>query len=345
MPIASLATTPDLRILPGCTIASKGRVRSLLLVRRANRPLSQLRNVAADTASRTTVAYARILFHKWGNADVPFIPMAADLDAMLARADAAIVIGDPALMALEERANRFERADEELVYHDLTEEWRSLTGLPFVSAVWGTTASAEHEPLDESISKDFIRSRDHGLAHIDALVDEWAQKLPLPASTIHEYLTDNIHYVLDDECLEGMRGGSSAWPRETGVLPRYMNCLSQLTPSSHHLLWGQSDLLVCCVDSHLDSQGVRDQKFEGAPIVRENLLTVGWLPAICRCQSSAWLLFLNCLPRIPRCDIIGSSFWFCRRLCSASPCMARAHSRQALPVPICESTWASQWLP
>src|SRR5262249_24728239 len=116
VPIASLANTPGLRILPGCTIASKGRVRSLLLVRRASQPLKELRRGAADTASRTTIAYTRMLFHRWGNPDVPFVPMAADLDAMLERADAAIIIGDPALMALEECANRFERTGEELVY-------------------------------------------------------------------------------------------------------------------------------------------------------------------------------------------------------------------------------------
>ncbi len=103
IPIATLATTPGLRILPGCTIASKGRVRSLLLVHRAGQPLAAMRSVAADTASRTTVAYARIMFHKWGNPEVPFLPLAADLDLMLERADAAIVIGDPALLALEER--------------------------------------------------------------------------------------------------------------------------------------------------------------------------------------------------------------------------------------------------
>jgi chorismate dehydratase len=124
VPIAALAANPGLRILPGCTIASKGRVRSLLLVRRASQPLAALRSVAADTASRTTLAYARILFHKWGNPDVPFLPASADLDAMLDRADAAILIGDPALLALEERANRFERTGEELVYHDLAWEWK-----------------------------------------------------------------------------------------------------------------------------------------------------------------------------------------------------------------------------
>ena len=64
VPIAALATDPELRILPGCTIASKGNVRSLLLVHRAHQALKDLRSVAADTASRTTVTYARILFHK-----------------------------------------------------------------------------------------------------------------------------------------------------------------------------------------------------------------------------------------------------------------------------------------
>jgi chorismate dehydratase len=219
VPIAALATTPGLRILPGCTIASKGRVRSLLLVRRAEQPLARLRTVAADQASRTTLAYARILFHRWGNPAVPFVSLPADLDAMLDRADAAILIGDPALMALEERANRFERTQEELVYHDLAEEWRSLTGLPFVSAVWaaGTACSG---PLDESIANDLIRSRDRGLQNMDALVAEWADKLPISEETIRSYLTSNIHYVLDEECVEGILE-FFRMAAEIGVLPEY----------------------------------------------------------------------------------------------------------------------------
>jgi len=224
VPIAALATVPGLRVLPGCTIASKGRVRSLLLVRRASRELGKVRSVAADTASRTTIAYARILFRKWGNSGVDFLPMRADLDAMLERADAAIVIGDPALLALEERANREERSDEQLVYHDLAEEWRNVTGLPFVSAVWSLRASAStiawSGTLEESVASDFIRSRDHGLAHIDDLAKEWAQKIPLTEQTIRSYLTENIHYVLDEECAEGMRGFFSE-AAQAGVLPGY----------------------------------------------------------------------------------------------------------------------------
>jgi chorismate dehydratase len=217
VPIAALATTPGLRILPGCTIASKGRVRSLLLVRRASQPIAALRSVAADTASRTTLAYARILFHKWGNPAVPFLPAAAELDLMLQKADAAILIGDPALFALEERENRFERSHEQLVYHDLAEEWRTLTGLPFVSAVWGTSCGG---PLDERVADDFIQSRDHGLQNIDALVAEWSARLPIPEQTIRAYLTTNIHYVLDEQCLEGMKG-FFRMAAELGVLPDY----------------------------------------------------------------------------------------------------------------------------
>jgi chorismate dehydratase len=217
VPIAALAHNPALRILPGCTIASKKHVRSLLLVHRATQPLTTLRSVAADTASRTTLAYARILLHHWGNPQVPFIPASADLDAMLDLADAAILIGDPALLALEEQANRFERTREPLVYLDLAQEWNSITGLPFISAVWG---AAHSSPLDESVANDFIQSRIHGLENIDTLVAEWAQKLPISEETIRTYLTTNIHYVLDEECIEGMRVFFRT-AASLGILPEY----------------------------------------------------------------------------------------------------------------------------
>jgi len=225
VPIAALATNPHLRILPGCVIGSKGPIRSLLLVRRAAQSLNTLRSVAADTASRTTVTYARLLMHKWGNPGVQFVPMAADLDAMLALADAAVVIGDPALLAPEQREEHFLRTGERLVFHDLAEEWRALTGLPWVSAVWGV---APNVALDETVAADFIRSLEHGLQNIDALVEEWAARLPLKPETIRAYLSENIHYVLDDDCMEGMRGFFSM-AAEIGVLPRYELPVESLT--------------------------------------------------------------------------------------------------------------------
>jgi len=231
IPIAALATTPGVRILPGCTIASKGKVRSLLLVRRASQRLHELRSVAADMASRTTLVHARILLRNWGNPDVPFLPAVADLDSMLERADAAILIGDPALMALEERANRFERTGEVLVYHDLAEEWRTLTGLPFVSAVWGAAPAGGPGPSHlgtwESIAEDFIQSRNHGLENTDALVAEWSRRLPLSEQTIRSYLTNNIHYILDDECLEAMKV-FFRMAAQASALPEYSFSVNEL---------------------------------------------------------------------------------------------------------------------
>jgi chorismate dehydratase len=222
VPIAALATIPNLRVVPGCVIASKGQVRSLLLVRRAHQSLANIRSVAADTASRTTVAYTRILFHHWGNPSVPFLPAAANLDAMLTLADAAIVIGDPALVALDQRASRLNRTGEKLVYHDLAAEWHTLTGLPFVSAVWGVARGSQ---LDDRIANDFIQSRIHGLKNIDALVAEWSPRIPIPTETIRTYLTTNIHYLLDEECIEGIKVFFRQ-AQKTGVLPEYHFALS-----------------------------------------------------------------------------------------------------------------------
>lgn len=131
--------------------------------------------------------------------------MPSDLDVMLDRADAAVIIGDPALLALEERSNREERTGEELVYHDLAEEWRALTGLPFVSAVWAATGRARDRVLAGRVDEVLIRSRDHGLENINGLVAEWSERLPLGDEVLRTYFTANIHYVLDEECVEGMR--------------------------------------------------------------------------------------------------------------------------------------------
>src|SRR5438309_8949466 len=121
IPIAAL--TRELAIVPGCTIASLDRVRSIqLIVKRSLAPgtlaspqmddeqstdslLRAIRTVAADTASRSSLAYANVLFRRFLSTDPEFVPAAADPVAMLQQADAALLIGDPALLAVEARAN------------------------------------------------------------------------------------------------------------------------------------------------------------------------------------------------------------------------------------------------
>ena len=81
--------------------------------------------------------------------------------------------------------------------------------------------------MDESVATDLIQSRNHGLQNIDALVAEWSKRLPISEQTLHTYLTTNIHYVLDEECLEGMRGFFRI-AASLGILPEYDPPLSEL---------------------------------------------------------------------------------------------------------------------
>ena len=228
VPVAALATTPSLKIIPGaasqpgCVIASKRKVRSILLVRKASQPLPEITTIAADTSSRSSLAYLQILFKRQWNSNATFVPHYPDLDPMLETADAAMLIGDPALFALEERQNRLERTGEELIYHDVAEEWIRMTGLPWVAAVWAireTSLKASGRTLEE-IAADFASSRDRGLANIETLVEEWSARIPLPANTIRAYLTSNIYYKLDEECQAGLRKFYEL-AAETGVLPPY----------------------------------------------------------------------------------------------------------------------------
>lgn len=206
VPIAALAHSNHLRIVPGCAIASKGAIRSLLLVVRAKTGLEGVRSIAADTSSRATLAYVQVMARHFWQIPATFVPHAPDLDAMLAACDAALLIGDPALLALEDRAARQQRTGEELLYLDLGAEWHTLTGLPWISAVWGVREEAVRSGRQrDQIVRDLIASRDAGLAHVDALADEWAARIAVPRATIHAYLSRNIHYILDEECLEGLR--------------------------------------------------------------------------------------------------------------------------------------------
>ena len=145
VPVAAHATTPSLVIVPGCTIAALDRVRSIILVVRAQQGVNGVRTIAADTSSLTSCAYTRILFEIFWKVPAVFIPHEPHLESMLAVADAALLIGDPALLALEAKESRAFRTGEQLLYLDLAHEWFGFTGLPWVSAFWAVDPRALEE--------------------------------------------------------------------------------------------------------------------------------------------------------------------------------------------------------
>lgn len=198
IPIAAL--TPDLAIVPGCTIASLDRVRSIQLILGPGQTLESVQTVAADTASRSSLAYAEILLRKFSGSHPEFFPAASDPIAMLQQADAAVLIGDPALVAVERR-EEIEAVVGRCTWIDLAHEWRSRTGLPWVAAVWAARPEALHTITATGLVEDLAASRDHGLGNVEQLVEEWTPRIAVAPATIREYLTKNIHYTLDDQCI------------------------------------------------------------------------------------------------------------------------------------------------
>lgn len=204
IPIAAL--TPDLAVVPGLTIASLDRVRSIQLIVKGSGPLEAVRTVAADTASRSSLAYTQVLFRRFLGTSPEFTSASADPLAMLHVADAALVIGDPALLALESR-EQIEQQFGACQWFDLAHEWRTRTGLPWVAAVWAVRPDAlrgKSLVTAPQLIEDLQRSRNNGLRHIDDLVREWTPRIAVPPSTIRTYLTANIHYTLDAPCLEAL---------------------------------------------------------------------------------------------------------------------------------------------
>jgi chorismate dehydratase len=209
IPIASL--TPQLVVVPGCTIASLHEVRSiLLLVKNPGRvdtaeALKHVRTVAADAASRSSQAYAHILFEHFHSTHPGFVEHTADPLAMLAANDAALLIGDPALLA-RERRGAIDAACPDLLWLDVATVWRELTGLPWVAAVWALRPEALTAGHSATLLvDDLIASRDAGLANVDALVSQWTPRIAIPPETIRTYLTRNIHYVLDEDCVRSIK--------------------------------------------------------------------------------------------------------------------------------------------
>ena len=175
----------------GTGIACDGDVRSILLISKV--PPSQIRTLAADSGSRTSVMLARIILDSVFGAQ-PLITVAEPLlEVMLRSSDAALVIGDPAL--------HIEPGELPYQVLDLGAEWKRFTGLPMVFAMW--SGAARH--TSEANSRVFADSLHFGMSEIDRIVATESIKRALPPETIRTYLTRHIRFELGENEYEGLR--------------------------------------------------------------------------------------------------------------------------------------------
>jgi chorismate dehydratase len=221
IPVFTYAKIPNLVVVPDVAIASRGPVRSILLI--SKKPLEAVKTVAVDTSSRTSVALTQVILTRWYGGQRELVPLDPDIHKMLHRCDAALLIGDPALV-ISETPSILDNAggNGELYVFDLAELWVEKTGKPFVFAVWAMREQALREcnpKLD--VAAIFQQSRDCGLlpANVAAIARERSPRLKLSEQAIVEYLTKNIHYKLDRECLEGL-GMFFEYSHECGLVER-----------------------------------------------------------------------------------------------------------------------------
>ena len=207
-------------IVPGVAIASHGPVASVALY--TTRSMHDVRSIAMDTSSRTSVALVRVLCARRFGIDPSIEQSGPDLPAMLGRCDAALVIGDNALLwdhttvrlpaptAVEGKPDTAHGHVEKI---DLGETWMNLTGLPFVYAFWVGRADA--------LTRDDVailqHARDAGVRHPEQVARDYFGDSSLHAIGTR-YLRDNIQYSLGDEELAGLET-FYRYAAELGVVP------------------------------------------------------------------------------------------------------------------------------
>lgn len=180
-----------LATIPGVGIACRGPVRSILLIVKV--PPDRIRTLAADTSSRTSVQLALVILQRRYGVTPALLPKPADLEPMLAEADAALIIGDPALHL----------DPESLPYQvlDLGQEWWDLSGLPMVFAKWAGPSGAIQPWMEDA----FSGSMRFGLNNINRIVAVESQSRGLPEDLVRAYLTRHICFEIGPEEEAGMR--------------------------------------------------------------------------------------------------------------------------------------------
>ncbi len=190
VPSIAYLDRPGDRIVPGVCIGSDGDVASVALFTR--RAVGDVRTVALDHSSRTSVVLTKILFARRFGAAPTFVSGPPDLGAMLAGADAALLIGDPALLA-DARAHAATKID-------LGREWTAMTGLPFVWAFWAGRRDAAGPDIVDLLCE----AAREGVSHADAIADAAFPGDPVRRAVGRRYLREHLRYEFTDRMAAGL---------------------------------------------------------------------------------------------------------------------------------------------
>jgi chorismate dehydratase len=181
----------DYRFVPGVGVTSRGAIASVAMYSR--RPLDQIRHIALDTSSRTSVALIQVLCQHHFHIHPRCVPHGPDLAVMTRDFDAGLLIGDPAFEA--------DHAGLGLQKYDLGLEWTKMTGLPFVYAAWtGRPGAASADDV-----RALQQAQSEGLEAVDQIAAEYAHGDPEKTTRAAAYLRDNVKYGLGADEAAGLQ--------------------------------------------------------------------------------------------------------------------------------------------
>lgn len=192
IPTIEYLRSSEYQVVPDISVASIGAVSSVALF--TTRPTQAIRSIAIDTSSRTAVALLRILCAKWFEIEPKFHSMAPDLDLMLKRCDAALLIGDRALFTEHETVADLDKVD-------LGEEWTAMTGLPFVWAFWVGRKNVVKVEHFEALRS----ARDSGTKVLDVIAAEYGPDDEDKVEIARNYLHENVRFDLTEDGCEALK--------------------------------------------------------------------------------------------------------------------------------------------
>lgn len=205
VPSIDYLQSTDYRLVPGVGIGSRGAIASVALYTR--RPVEEIRHIALDTSSRTSVTLIRVLCRHRFRIEPRFVPHGPDLAAMTREYDAGLLIGDPAFDA--------DHAALGLTKIDMGEAWTAMTGLPFIYAAWtgrrGAIGAGHVEALQAAQAA--------GVAAVDRIAGEYGDGDAARSLRAAVYLRDNVRYGLGADEAAGLQLFLD-YASELGLAPR-----------------------------------------------------------------------------------------------------------------------------
>jgi predicted solute-binding protein len=190
LPVAEIQRL-GLPCFPETGIACTGAVRSILLITKV--APERIGRLAVDSSSRTSVMLTRVVLAEKYGCRPEVVTQAPDMETMLDSADAALIIGDPAL--------RIEPNSLPYAALDLGAEWMDLTGLPMVFAMW----SGRSRFMQDTYRQAFAASCRFGLQHMDDIVRTSARDRGYPEALVRAYLTQHIEFELGTAHMAGVQ--------------------------------------------------------------------------------------------------------------------------------------------